>query len=83
MSKIKLGNQFTDQLLEIDVGRGTSICKAGEITAKKEFYLNNRKYFCGHESIEKLHDHKATLICLLAAISDEDLIELGLTGDQK
>lgn len=79
-----MANQYTDELLELDSHLTPLTSAAVILNFDAPNFYNN--FMCmlvmtGNTNYTGLIATKETLICLLAAMSDEDLIELGFVKE--
>lgn len=82
-----MANKFSKQLLQllaVDSGADITTLTIGRIIGYpgRAFFRDNLQLFAiGANSTQEWHDFKIMVICLMAALSDDDLIELGFVAE--
>ena len=74
-----MANRFTEQLLAIDPSSHSPISDAGQIINNFDLYSKEVDPLVMGLAYSELTAIRATVICFLAALSDEDLQELKIT----
>ena len=80
IKQIKLTNKFTEQLLELDPYSLPLISDAATIMHYRGLFMREIYPLLKDLSYDEYIAFRATIICFLAALSDEDLQELKITN---
>lgn len=81
-----MANKFSEQILQLladSVNDDITLSGVGPIIGYSGgFFSDNILGLCGDiDSLQFLRDFKETVACLMAALSDDDLVELGFVKE--